>query len=131
MEPVRAGDVFTEAERSELDEVIRQSEQLSRVEFSVFVGVADGDPRDFATSLHNTLVAPSRSILVMVDLQHRALEIVTGGYVRRTLTDRESELCAMAMQTAFAEGDLVGGLKRGIAMLAEHARPPRTLHAGS
>ena len=69
--------------------------------------------------------------LVMVDLQHRALEIVTGGYVRRTLTDRESELCAMAMQTAFAEGDLVGGLKRGIAMLAEHARPPRTLHAGS
>ncbi len=34
------------------------------------------------------------------------------------------------MQTAFAAGDLVGGLTRGIAMLAEHARPQNTLHAG-
>lgn len=127
---MRAGEVFTAAERFDLDETIRQAEQLSRVEFSVFVGVADGDPRDFATSLHNTLVAPSRSILIMVDLERRALEIVTGGFVRRALTDRESELCAMAMQTAFIEGDLVGGLKRGIQMLAEHARAPRTLHAG-
>ena len=127
---MRSGDVFTDAERFDLDETIRQAEQLSRVEFSVFVGVAEGDSRAFATSLHNTLVAPSRSILIMVDLEHRALEIVTGGFVRRTLTDRESELCAMAMQTAFSEGDLVGGLKRGIQMLADHARAPRTLHAG-
>ena len=33
------------------------------------------------------------------------------------------------MRSAFAEGDLVGGLKRGISMLAEHARAPQTLHA--
>lgn len=128
---MRAGEVFTDAERSDLDETIRQAERLSRVEFSVFVGVSEGDPRAFATSLHNTLVAPSRSVLVMVDLERRALEVVTGGFVRRTLTDRETELCTMAMQSAFAEGDLVGGLKRGIQMLAEHARAPRTLHAGS
>lgn len=127
---MRSGDVFTAAERFALDETIRHAEQLSRVEFSLFVGVAEGDSRTFATSLHNTLVAPSRSVLIMVDLEHRTLEIVTGGFVRRTLTDRESELCAMAMQSAFAEGDLVGGLKRGIQMLAEHARAPRTLHSG-
>ena len=30
---------------------------------------------------------------------------------------------------AHAEGDLVGGLRRGIQMLAEHARAPQTLHA--
>ena len=35
----------------------------------------------------------------------------------------------IAMQTAFAEGDLVGGLRRGIALLADHARSPQTLHA--
>lgn len=127
---MRSGDVFTAAERFALDETIRHAEQLSRVEFSLFVGVAQGDSRTFATSLHNTLVAPARSVLIMVDLEHRTLEIVTGGFVRRTLTDRESELCAMAMQSAFAEGDLVGGLKRGIQMLAEHARAPRTLHSG-
>jgi hypothetical protein len=32
------------------------------------------------------------------------------------------------MQSAFAAGDLVAGLKRGISMLADHARAPQTLH---
>jgi uncharacterized membrane protein YgcG len=126
---VAAGD-FSSAERYALDETIRKAEQQSRVEFSLFVGSAEGDPRAFATQLHNSLVAPSRSILIMVDPGARALEIVTGGYVRRTLTDNEVELTALQMQSSFAEGDLVGGLKRGIAMLAEHARPQNTLHAG-
>jgi uncharacterized membrane protein YgcG len=126
---VAAGD-FSSAERYALDETIRKAEQQSRVEFSLFVGSAEGDPRAFATQLHNSLVAPARSILIMVDPDARALEIVTGGYVRRTLTDKEVELTALQMQTSFAEGDLVGGLKRGIAMLAEHARPQNTLHAG-
>jgi hypothetical protein len=40
------------------------------------------------------------------------------------------ELTALHMQTAFAAGDLVGGLRHGIQMLAEHARAPQTLHAG-
>jgi hypothetical protein len=33
------------------------------------------------------------------------------------------------MQTYFAAGDLIGGLRHGIQMLAEHARAPETLHA--
>ena len=129
MARVAAGD-FSSAERYALDETIRKAEQQSRVEFSLFVGSAEGDPRAFATQLHNSLVAPARSILIMVDPDARALDVVTGGYVRRTLTDKEVELTALQMQTSFAEGDLVGGLKRGIAMLAEHARPQNTLHAG-
>ena len=125
-----AGDHFTNAERFALDEAIRKAEQLSRAEFSVFVGHAESDPREFATRLHNSLVAPARSILIMVDPEQRALEVVTGGYVRRTLTDSEVELAALAMQSDFAAGDLVGGLKRGIQMLADHARSPETLHLG-
>ena len=34
----------------------------------------------------------------------------------------------LQMRSAFAEGDLVGGLTRGIAQLAEHARQPQTRH---
>ena len=129
MARVAAGD-FSSAERYALDEAIRKAEQQSRVEFSLFVGTAEGEPRAFATQLHNSLVAPARSILIMVDPEARALEIVTGGYVRRTLRDSEVELAALQMQSAFAGGDLVGGLKRGIEMLSEHARPQNTLHAG-
>jgi uncharacterized membrane protein YgcG len=126
---VPAGEHLTEAQRTRLDEAIRAAERHSRVEFSVFLGTAEGDPRAFATQLHNSLVAPARSILVMIDPTARALEIVTGGWVRRTLTDQEVELAALHMQQAFAEDDLVGGLVRGIHLLADHARPPQTLHA--
>lgn len=124
------GDVFSTHERSTIDETIRRAEQLSRVEFSLFVGTAEGDPRVFATQLHNSLVAPARSILIMVDPGARALEIVTGGYVRRTLSDHEVELAALEMQTAFAAGEMVTGIKRGIEMLSEHARPQDSLHTG-
>jgi hypothetical protein len=124
---VAAGE-FSSAERYAIDEAIRRAEQLSRCEFSVFVGRADGEPRAFATQLHNSLVAPARSIMIMVDPTARALEVVTGGDVRRTLRDAEVDLAALEMRTRFAEGDLVGGLKRGIEMLADHARAPQTLH---
>ncbi|GAB3256446.1 hypothetical protein GCM10027448_25250 [Nocardioides dilutus] len=124
------GDPFRTADRVVLDETIRKAEQLARVEFSVFVGNAEGEPRQFATSLHAALVAPARSILIMVDPTKRLLEVVTGSYVRCTLTDNEVELAVAAMQSEFTAGDLVGGLRRGIQMLAEHARAPQTLHAG-
>ncbi len=124
-----AGDPFSAADRAALDAAIRKAEQLSRAEFSIFVGKAEGDPHAFATRLHNSLVAPARSILIMVDTSVRAIEVVTGAHVRRNLTDNEVQLAVVAMQTAFAVGDLVGGLRRGVAMLADHARSQKTLHA--
>ena len=123
------GDRFSASERYALDEAIRKAEQLSRVEFSVYVGHAEGEPRLFAERLHSALVAPTRSILIMADPDARVLEVVTGSQVRRTLRDQSVELAVASMQTDFAAGDLVGGLKHGIQMLAEHARAPQTLHA--
>ena len=87
---------FNAAERFQIDEAIRKAELVSRVEFSVFVGRVDGEPRAFATQLHNRLVAPPRSILIMLDPAARVLEIVTGGDVRRNLTDREVEVLRLA-----------------------------------
>ena len=121
---------FSSAERYALDEAIRKAEQQSPCGVLALRRHRRGRAAGLRDPLHNSLVAPARSILIMVDPGARALEIVTGGYVRRTLSDREVELAALEMQSAFAEGDLVGGLKRGIAMLAEHARPQNTLHAG-
>jgi uncharacterized membrane protein YgcG len=125
---VRGGE-FDGAERFAIEDAIRTAEQVSRYEFSVFVGRAEGEPHAFATRLHRSLVAPERSILILVDPAARALEIVTGAVVRSHLSDQEVELAALQMQTSFAERDLVGGLRRGIQMLADHARAPDTLHA--
>lgn len=115
-------------DRAELDRAIRDAEQSSRFEFSVYRGRTEGSPREFAERLHGSLATPARSVLVLVDPHSRAIEVVTGREARRNLTDPEVELAVLAMQSAFAEGDDVGGIKRGLALLAEYARAPETLH---
>ena len=128
MVPVHGGDAFTASERHEIDKAIRDAETVSRYEFSVFVGTSEGETRPFAERLHATLTSPDRSVLVMVDPSARIVEIVTGKDVRRDLEDDEVRLAALSMQAAFSAGDLVGGIKQGVWMLADHARPPRMLH---
>ena len=122
------GESFSAAERHEIDKAIRDAETLCRYEFSVFVGRADGESRPFSERLHSALVNPSRSILVMVDPSAKLLEIVTGSEVRRDLDDAEVRLATLTMQSAFAAGDLVGGITRGVFQLAEHARRPELRH---
>lgn len=119
---------FNASQRVALDQTIRAAEQVSRFEFSVFVGTAEGAPRAFAERLHAALSTPPRSVLVMVDPAARVLEVVTGREVRRVLTDHDVALAVIEMRSEFATGDLVRGLRRGISMLAMQSRAPRTLH---
>jgi uncharacterized membrane protein YgcG len=120
---------FSASQRASLDQAIRAAERVSRVEFSVFVGAAEGEPRAFAERLHAALSTPARSVLVMVDPAAHVIEVVTGAEVRRVLTDQEVALAVLEMRTEFAAGDLLKGLRRGIAMMAMSGRAPRTLHA--
>lgn len=131
MAPVPSGEGFSSDQRYEIDRAIRAAETACRYEFSVYVGAAEGEAGPFARRLHAALVAPARSVLIMVDPAARLLEIVTGSVVRRDLPDEQVRLAAVAMQSAFSEGDLVGGIKRGLAQLADAARKPATLHASS
>jgi uncharacterized membrane protein YgcG len=120
---------FSPSQRVAIDQAIRAAEQVSRFEFSVFVGTVEGEPRPFAERLHAALSTPERSVLIMVDPVARYLEVVTGAEVRRLLSDHEVGLAVLEMRSEFAAGDLVRGLRRGISMLAMQARAPRTLHA--
>jgi len=128
---VASGDGFSDDQRYEIDRAIRAAETVCRYEFSVYVGAAEEEAGPFAQKLHASLIAPSRSVLIMVDPAARLLEIVTGSVVRRVLPDDAVRLAAVAMESAFAEGDLVGGLKRGVSQLAEAAHQPETLHAST
>jgi hypothetical protein len=53
---------------------------------------------------------------------------VIGSVVRRSLSEESVRLAVAGMESAFAGGDLVGGVKHGVAQLAEAARRPATLH---
>ena len=123
------GDAFSPAQRHEIDKAIRDAETLSRIEFSVYVGHSEGETRPFAERLHAALVAPARSVLVLVDPAAKRLEVVTGADAHRSLGDAEVKLAALTMESAFAAGDLVGGITRGVQQLAEHARRPQLRHS--
>ena len=123
-----SGEFFSSAQRAEIDRAIRAAETASRFEFSVYVGHCDGESRPFAERLHAALVSPDRSVLILVDPAARLLEVVTGSVVRRSLTDEQVALAVAGMESSFAGGDIVGGIKHGVAQLAEAARKPATLH---
>ena len=123
-----AGEVFSSAQEAEIDRAIRGAEMSSRFEFSVYVGAVDGPTKPFARRLHASLSSPDRSVLILVDPAARAFEVITGSVVRRSLSDDAVRLAAASMQSAFAHGDLVGGIKHGVKQLSDSARQPATLH---
>ncbi len=122
------GDGFSSGQQAEIDRAIRAAETSCRFEFSVYVGSVDGPTRPFARRLHATLSSPDRSVLILIDPSARAIEVITGSVVRRSLSDDAVRLAVAGMQSGFAAGDLVGGIKLGVAQLAESARQPQTLH---
>lgn len=124
-----SAEAFSSGQRGEIEKALRDAESVCPYRFSVFVGASEGETRPFALRLHSLLTTPDHSVLVLIDPAARIVEVVTGMDVRRDLDDGEVHLAVLSMQSAFAAGDLVGGIKRGLLMLAEHARPPRMLHA--
>ncbi|QIK65753.1 TPM domain-containing protein [Nocardioides sp. HDW12B] len=123
-----SSDGFTAAERQQIDRAMRDAETVCRFEFSVFVGPTEGPSREYAERLHAALVAPDRSILLLIDPAARVLEIVTGSVARLELEDKEVRLTVVEMQSQLAHDDLVGAITRGIDRLAQQARKPRSLH---
>ncbi len=122
------GDGFTPTQKAAIDRAIRDAETTCRFEFSVYVGRAAGEPRAYATRLLASLVKPDCSVQILLDPVGKALEVVTGSEVRRSLADDEVNLVVAEMRAELTEGHLVEALVRGINQLAAYARKPPALH---
>jgi uncharacterized membrane protein YgcG len=125
---VPSGDGFTDAQMRDIERVVETAKSETGLNFSLYIGGADGDIRDATEKLHGSLgEEATRAVLVMVDPGDRLLEIVTGEESSRRLSDRACALAALSMTTAFAGGALAGGIITGVRMLAEAAgEPPPT-----
>lgn len=124
-----AGDDLTPADRHRLERAISIAQEVSGLDFSLYLTTSEEDPRAYALRLHGALDHPDRSVLVLCDPGFRVLEIVTGRGARRALPDRVCALAAATMRSSFAAGDIVGGLWNGLTQLGEASRQPRTLHS--
>ncbi|MFI6504626.1 DUF5130 family protein [Nonomuraea typhae] len=118
--------MLTAAQSDDLRQALLLAERRSGLRFGVFLGKPVGGRRHFAERLHAALGPDADTgVLVLVDVEGRALEIVTGESARNRLSDSACRLTAMAMATAFSVGDLAGGLLYGIAALGQQATARR------
>lgn len=119
------GDVSID--RAQLEKAVQLARDICGYEFAIFVGeLAEG--RDSAIAQHARLRDPDAAVLVAVDPVNRTMDIVTGSRARLTLGDQACEFALLALRSSVQVGDLTGGLRSAVSLLAEHARAPRTLH---
>ena len=112
---------FTTRQLLRLDEALRIADQVTGLNFSIYLGPIEEPLRESAEALHRQTRTPARSVLIAVSPNQRKLEIVTGADARRRISDRDAKLAGLSMAAAFAGGDLAGGLMIGIDQLATHA----------
>ncbi len=113
---------FTDGQVREISRACSTASAESGLHFSVYIGAVEGDIREHAERLHVALgPGATDGALVLVAPGDRQLEIVTGKQSARRLSDRACALAALSMTTAFAGGDLVGGIVTGLRMLSEAA----------
>ena len=127
LEVLQAPSPLSPEQRVDLTKAVQLARSICGYGFGIYVGpLADG--RDSAVAQHALLPDPASAVLVAVDPSTRSIEIVTGINVIVTLDNRACELAVLAMKSCFGADDLVGGLREGVTLLAEHARAPRVLH---
>lgn len=112
---------FTTRQLLRLDEALRIADQATGLIFSVYLGELDEPVRAHAEKLHSQLADPAKAVLIAVSPNQRLLEIVTGPFARRRITDRQAKVAAMSMAAAFGGGDLAGGVISGLDQLATQA----------
>lgn len=124
-----AGDAFSARQLESISRAISQAEQATGLDFSVYVGDADGDLTQTGRRLLGALgKRADLAVVIVVDPTAREVDVLAGTAAAYHLDDRGLALGVMSMTTSFAMGDLAGGIVDGLRTLAEHARQPRTLH---
>jgi uncharacterized membrane protein YgcG len=97
------------------------------LDVSVLVGDLDIDTAGFragAETLHAALGERAHNaVLLVVAPGQRRVEIVSGPAARRRVPDRVAALAVLSMTTAFAGGDLAGGIIDALRQIAQAAGP--------
>ena len=67
-------------------------------------------------------------MLIAVDPDARTIDIVTGKEAHIFLDDRSCDFATLAFASCATAGDIVGGVREALIVLAEHARAPKVHH---
>lgn len=114
--------IFSFRELARLDEALTMSSRETGLRFTLYVGDLDSPTRARAEELHaHSGGDTADAVLIAVSPGQRVVEVVTGSAAARRLPDRACALAVLSMTTAFAGGDLVGGIVNGLRQLSDQA----------
>jgi hypothetical protein len=117
--------VFSFRELARLDEALTMSSRETGLRFTLYVGDLGTPTRARAEELHaHSGASTTEAVLIAVSPGQRVVEVVTGAAAARRLPDRACALAVLSMTTAFAGGDLVGGIVNGLRQLSDQAGRP-------
>jgi uncharacterized membrane protein YgcG len=119
-------DGLSVSQQERIEHAVSQCRAHNGLDVSVVVGdlsITDlSGFRAAAERVHASLGERAHSaVLVLVAPGQRRVEIVTGPAARRRVPDRVAALAVLSMTTAFAGGDLAGGVIDGLRQMAEAA----------
>ena len=123
-----AGDGVTARQRQAIEEIVSAAENLCGLSFKVYVGQLSDGRASAEALLQASAGESTRTVLTAIDPTSRTLEIVTGSHASTSIDDRTCALAALAMTSSFQAGELIGGIRNGVNLMAEHARRPERRH---
>ncbi len=127
MAAVDGGEGFNPAQRQQLDRAVARARELSGLDVALYVGPLP-EGRASALALRAARPDPDRAVLIAVDPAARSLEIVTGAGAAQRCDARTCGLAAASMTASFGAGDLLGGIRNGLEVIATHAHQPAPHH---
>jgi len=123
---VAAGRQLSKSDRGRLERAVSGAEAATGLQFCVYLGPADGDPRAHAEQLFAAARARSRpAVMLYVAPEARQVECVVAPEVTDRITDGTAQAAVDVMLPVLARGDVVRGLSEGIRVLADGAGPRR------
>ena len=101
-----------------------EAEETTGLQFCVYLGPAEGDPRARAEQLFVDAGLHARpAVLLLVDPRQRRVEIVTAPAVRDRVDDQACARAVDDMTPRFARRDFAGGIEAGLRHLVAAAGP--------
>jgi hypothetical protein len=115
------------AARSDIKKSVALAREISGLAFGVYIGELP-DGRQSVEARHAQLPSPESAVLLALDPQARTIDIITGTDAHVVLDNRSCEFALLAFQSCAGAGDIVGGIREALIVLAEHARQPKVYH---
>ncbi len=110
--------------RRDLTRSVKLAREISGLAFGVYIGeLAQG--RESAMARHAQLPAAESAVLIAVDPEARTIDIITGTQAHISLDNRSCQFATLAFTSCANAGDIVGGVREALLVMAEHAREPK------